>query len=339
MPHLIIIRQGSTASGPATVGVLDAQAFCPPYAVLIREDVDLGPGLRMRRAEPGLHAAKSGIGGDPDLFALKPAKTGRLVSADVIPRLSRMDFKSARGVYVVLDATEIHRDWFLVGLEFQLLRFLIREAGIRAVVPTSVLMEVVANHDREYARARRQLTKVAEGLWRAAGRGALPAPQLPDQSTYQEQLVERLENLGIEFLPWPETPHEEIVKRATERRPPFDEAGSGYRDTLVWMSCLAFAGAGRTVFLVSQDRDFAGRDLDLAGALIKEVTDLSGSVTLVRHLGAWLLTLVPWGDVGDLKEAAANARDEEVASSSPPGTSLRARTSHEQNSASRQARL
>ena len=79
MPHLIIISQGSTASGPATVGVLDAQAFCPPYAVLIREDVDLGPGLRMRRAEPGLHAAKSGIGGDPDLFALKPAKTGRLV--------------------------------------------------------------------------------------------------------------------------------------------------------------------------------------------------------------------------------------------------------------------
>jgi PIN domain len=155
---------------------------------------------------------------------------------------------------------------------------------------------------------------VAEGLWRVAGRGALPAPQLPDQSTYQEQLVERPENLGIEFLPWPETPHEEIVKRATERRPPFDEAGSGYRDTLVWMSCLALAGAGRTVFLVSQDRDFAGRDLDLAGALIKEVTDLSGSVTLVRHLGAWLLTLVPWGDVGDLKEAAANARDEEVAS-------------------------
>jgi hypothetical protein len=81
MPHLIIIRQGSTASGPATVGVLDAQAFCPPYAVLTREDVDLGPGLRMRRAEPGLHAAKSGIGGDPDLFALKPAKTGRLVLA------------------------------------------------------------------------------------------------------------------------------------------------------------------------------------------------------------------------------------------------------------------
>jgi hypothetical protein len=237
----------------------------------------------------------------------------RTPSADVIPRLSRMDFRSARGVYVVLDATEIHRDWFLVGLEFQLLRFLIRQAGIRAVVPTSVLMEVVANHDREYARARRQLTKVAEGLRRVAGRGALPAPQLWDESAYEDRLVERLENLGIELLPWPETPHEEIVKRATERRPPFDEAGSGYRDTLVWMSCLALARAGRTVFLVSQDKDFAGRDLDLAGALIEEVTDLPGSVTLVRHLGSWLLPLVPWGDVGDLKEAAATARDEEVA--------------------------
>src|SRR5665811_549986 len=229
-----------------------------------------------------------------------------------------MDFRSARGVYVVLDATELHRDWFLVGLESQLLRFLIREAGIRAFVPTSVLMEVVANHEREYARARKQFTKVAEGLRRVAGRDVLPAPQLPDGSAYQERLVERVENLGVELLPWPETPHEEIVERATARMPPFDQAGSGYRDTLVWMSCLALARAGKTVFLVSQDKDFAGRDLDLAEALVEEATDLPGSVTLVRHLGPWLLPLVPWVNVGDLKEAAANARDEEVASMFAP---------------------
>lgn len=225
-----------------------------------------------------------------------------------------MDFTSARGVYVVLDATELHRDWFLAGLEFRMLRFFIREAGMNVVLPPSVFAEVVTNHRREYSKARRELAKAAGYFRRVAGRGTLSVSDLPDASDYEEWLVERLESFGIDLLPWPQAPHEYIARRASERRPPFDEAGSGYRDTLVWLSCLELATAGRTVFLVSQDKDFIGRDQALAEALVEEVIDLEGSVTLVRQLGPWLLPLVPWRDVRDLKQAAANAQDEEVAS-------------------------
>ena len=224
-----------------------------------------------------------------------------------------MDFSSARGRYVVLDATEINRDWFLSGPEFELLRFLISEAGIRAVVPASVRSESIANHNREYQRARKQLQKAQASVRRVAGGGIDLGPEIPEDRDYEARLAARLEILDINILALPETAHAEIVERSTQRRPPFDQTGSGYRDTLVWMSCLELAAAGETVFLVSQDKDFAGSDLSLAEPLAEEVAGLPGSITLVRHLGSWLLHLVPWDDVTTLKEALVVARDEVVA--------------------------
>ena len=224
-----------------------------------------------------------------------------------------MDFHTIRGTYIVLDATEIHRDWFLSGPEFEFLRFLINEAGIRAVVPASVLVESIANQNREYQRARKQLQKAHAGLRRVAGRGIDSGPDVSEDSNYESLLPARLEILDIEILPLPETAHAEIVERCTQRRPPFDQTGSGYRDTLVWMSCLELASAGEAVFLVSQDKDFAGSDLSLAEPLAEEVARLPGSVTLVRNLGSWLLHLAPWEDVTSLKEALVVARDEVVA--------------------------
>jgi hypothetical protein len=231
-----------------------------------------------------------------------------------MPRLATVDFRTARGVVVVLDATEIHRDWFLAGLEFQLLRFLARQAGIRPIVPSSVVAEAVANHGREYARARKTYIKAVDSLRRVGGRDTAPTRNVAEEMSYAELLRERLESLWVEVVVVPTTPHDEIVARAVSRRPPFDESGSGYRDTLTWMTCVELASAGKEVYLVSQDKDFAGRDGALAPALAEEVAGAPGSVTLVRHLGKWLTPLVPWRDVTDPRETAALARDEEFAS-------------------------
>ena len=63
--HLSIIGQSSAAGGPVTAGVIDAQAHRSPHTCLLREDVDLGPGPRLCRGEPGPHPLRSGIGDDP----------------------------------------------------------------------------------------------------------------------------------------------------------------------------------------------------------------------------------------------------------------------------------
>ncbi|KQY21973.1 hypothetical protein ASD16_15045 [Cellulomonas sp. Root485] len=224
-----------------------------------------------------------------------------------------MDFNSARGVYIILDASQIQRDWHLAGLEFQLLRFLIREAGIHAVVPESVFVEVVANQEREWNSAVKQPDKLSAALGRLSGRRGLPAIELaPDD--YERRLSDRLEAMSIKRLAYPRVTHEEIVARAASRRPPFDPSGSGYRDTLVWISCLQLARDGERVFLVSQDNDFGNGKGALSTVLTEEVKGSSGAVTLVRNLGSWLMTLIPWSEVDDLKEAVANARDEVLAS-------------------------
>lgn len=224
-----------------------------------------------------------------------------------------MDFRSARGAVVVLDATEIARDWYLGGLEYRLLRFLAREAGLQPRVPASVVSEVIANHAREYTKARRAYLKAAAEMRRAGG-PAVRLADVPKSQDYGAFLRQRLEAAWIEVLDEPSALHQEVVARAVARRPPFDETGTGYRDTLTWLSCLDLAREGERVFLVSQDRDFAGRDLELAPELAGELVGLPGSVNLVRDLREWLTPLSPWRDVTDPREAAALARDEEVAS-------------------------
>ncbi|WP_158306142.1 PIN domain-containing protein [Janibacter sp. HTCC2649] len=220
---------------------------------------------------------------------------------------------------VVLDATEIHRDWFLAGLEFPLLRFLSSSHRVDPVVPASVVAEAVANHERHYTVARRAMTKAATEFRRVTGvASGFPVPESNDQLNYELVLRERFESLWIEVAATPQTPHEEIVARAVSRRPPFDQNGSGYRDTLTWMTCVELANQGRDVYLVSQDKDFAGRNLQLAPQLEAEVAALEGNVTLVRNLGKWLTEQVPWKDVSDLREASGLARDEQVAAMFAP---------------------
>lgn len=223
-----------------------------------------------------------------------------------------MDFLSSRGIYVILDATQIQRDWHLAGLEYELLRFLINEAGINAAVPESVFAEVVANHEREWTTAVRQLARLNTSLSRLRGSRVPPAEH--GSANYEARLAERIEAMGIERLPYPAVGHAQLVARATSRRPPFDASGSGYRDALTWASCMELAAEGERVFLVSQDNDFSDGKGGLSAVLQHEVASASGSISLVRNFGSWLMTLIPWRDVSDLKEAASVARDEVLAS-------------------------
>jgi hypothetical protein len=198
-------------------------------------------------------------------------------------------------------------------MEFEFLRFLTDRMEVRAAVPASVVSESVANHSREYSRARKQWLKARSGLNKVAGTGIDRGLEVPEFSDYSTQLSSRLEIVNIEVLPFPEVTHADLVARCTQRLPPFDESGSGYRDTLVWITCVELAAAGEDVFLVSQDRDFAGRDLELAESLADEIAALPGAVTLVRNLGSCLMQFMPWKDVTNLREAVAIARDEMVA--------------------------
>ena len=209
---------------------------------------------------------------------------------------------------LILDATELRKDWLCAGLKFQLLGHMIHQTLISVYVPASVFEEVVAHHGRAVEEARKKLDGVIKDR-RTLGLGSVKADDT--EFDYRTYLKERFDEvLAITVMDWPIVSHRELVARAVSRTAPFDQKGSGYRDSLVWASVVELAKSGRDVALASEDRIFAGQDDMLAPQLKAEIVDVSGDVELVRDLGKWLLAQLPWTS-GSLEEAVVRGCDEE----------------------------
>jgi hypothetical protein len=209
---------------------------------------------------------------------------------------------------LILDATELRKDWLCTGLKFQLLEHMIRQTLISVYIPASVLEEVVAHHGRAVEEANKKLETAVRDR-RLLGLG--PVKVEDTEFDYRAYLVERFDEvLSITVTDWPNISHRELVTRAVSRKPPFDQKGSGYRDSLVWADVIALAKAGHDVVLVSEDRIFADPNGMLAAQLRAEVASIPGRVELVRDLGKWLLAQLPW-TTASLKDAVAYGRDQQ----------------------------
>jgi hypothetical protein len=65
------------------------------------------------------------------------------------------------------------------------------------------------------------------------------------------------------ILPFPRITHEAVVKRALQRRQPFDPEGKdGYRDTLLWESLIELTANDEVVFASRDIRAFFGGKAD-----------------------------------------------------------------------------
>jgi len=208
---------------------------------------------------------------------------------------------------VVLDATELARDWLCRGLKYQLIEHMLHATWLNVSVPAPVFEETIANYGRAVEQANRDLNHLSRER-RRLGLGDLRSAS--GDFNFRDYLVERFdERLGIEVLPWPKVSHVDLVARAVARRPPFDQKGGGYRDSLVWASVLELAREGADVALVSSDKAFAGDRSHLAAELQAEADETSGSVELVQDFSSWLLAQLPW-ESEDLAGAVATSRDE-----------------------------
>ena len=93
---------------------------------------------------------------------------------------------------------------------------------------------------------------------------------------------------GGAILPIVDVAASQLALRSLERRPPFDDRDRGMRDTLLWLSVLELARAGRTVILAANDAGAFGEHR-LHQALEDEVIAICGDpnrVVLARSLQA-----------------------------------------------------
>src|SRR5262249_9572490 len=76
---------------------------------------------------------------------------------------------------------------------------------------------------------------------------------------YDAYMKEKLKATGAVIVPYPTSSHEVVSRRAIERRKPLDDKGSGYRDTLIWLSMLELLKSEPTnlIFVTANHRDFA----------------------------------------------------------------------------------
>jgi len=184
---------------------------------------------------------------------------------------------------LVMDANDIFGDWQLKGILFQLATSI---PGLEIAIPSSVLAEVIAAHQRASRESDESLLRLLVARDRL---GFRPLRLEDDSRDYRSQLAMALEDRSVVVLPWPEESHEEVAERAALRVPPFDSKGGGYRDTLLWFAARRLAARGHRVFLASKDRAFAGTGNALAPSLAQEVDGVGGSVELLRDVKAWIL--------------------------------------------------
>lgn len=169
---------------------------------------------------------------------------------------------------IIIDSNIYCADYHMTSSDFKVLFAGLSASDHRLFVPRVVLDEVVGNFRRELVTVRGRLAKVQSGYRRLTG-GDLSA-SISDSDVermteeFRAEMGARLAAFPTTLLSYPEVSHEALVKRAINRERPFSEAGSGYRDALIWDSVVQVARGGHIVAFITADRKaFAGSGNEL----------------------------------------------------------------------------
>ena len=179
-------------------------------------------------------------------------------------------------MHVVLDANIIIAEGFGQSVAFQFLLSSSSAVGHIICIPALVIEEVVANFKREIeqetSRTEKDLQKIARLLAKPL-QSPIAGLGIEDETNqFRDRLKSKLDESDCFILDYPDTTHEELVKRAVARKRPFDTKGSGYRDALVWESVLNLvASVNDPVVLLSSDKDF-GKEGKLYTDIVDDLT-------------------------------------------------------------------
>lgn len=164
-------------------------------------------------------------------------------------------------MFVVLDSSIICQDLRFTGNSSRVLISNHRAVPITLAIP-DVVIDEVTNHFREKllitCKSWEDLhTKLKLLVPEIAAFSDMPIIE-QETERYRQFLSQQILDLSGRVLPYPKIPHQTIVKRELQRRKPFKENGSGYRDLLIWESLrqLTWSGHERIAFITANIRDF-----------------------------------------------------------------------------------
>ena len=181
-------------------------------------------------------------------------------------------------MHIVLDASAIISENYGRSTQFRTLLLASTALDYRVCVPNVAMTETVAKFSRDFDRdfnlTRRELGKLAKLLDRRLDPAIADLALEVERETFESSLVASLNYVDATFLEYPTTAHQEVAHRAVSRKRPFNDKGSGYRDTLIWLSALDLARQTEgQIILLTEDGDFGndeGLHKDLIDDLVRE---------------------------------------------------------------------
>jgi hypothetical protein len=186
---------------------------------------------------------------------------------------------SSHPEFVVLDSNVIIGDYWLRSPSFVLLYDFLKRTGAKLVVPQIVVEEVI-NHHREDLQTVKSQMQTAH---RQSGRLLRNVPSVAGQivalnrnssrDPYSSFLPTELKRVGAQVIDYSDISHKDIVARDLKRTRPFQQSGTGYRDTLVWETVIRHCvkKGAVTVFITDNVKDFCDAKGELHEDLKKEI--------------------------------------------------------------------
>ena len=139
---------------------------------------------------------------------------------------------------IVIDTSVLHDDYELAKAPLRELLNIAKLCGARVLLPRVVFDKHVSHFERDYQKYRSQTEAALDKL------SQLPLVDVPDVHipevtvAYSDSLQVIAQERGIEFLDYPRVTHQNILRRFFQKRKPFGEKDTGYKDALIWETIL-----------------------------------------------------------------------------------------------------
>ena len=197
---------------------------------------------------------------------------------------------------LVIDANAVvHGSWGLTSPVWRVSLYQARSGLVQVIVPEVVVREIVGRYESELRSRTSKADRSIRALEELTGTESHPLVIDVENAVreYEDRLRSTLSLAGVFVPPLPQVDLSRLVDRAIGRKRPFDDAGSGFRDSLLWETVIgaALENPLSEVVLISNDaRAFkASESSDLHADLLDDLSSRGeiGKVTLFEHLAAY----------------------------------------------------
>ena len=191
--------------------------------------------------------------------------------------------------HIIIDTNVIHLDFKLNKARIVTLCNTSTILGHEIFIPEVVIDEIVKQYDE---KAEEYINSFNKALKKLSDLSTSPITQTPIDakgfiSNYRNELNNRIKQLGIGIIPYPNTGHKIMVARELGKKKHFKDSTKGYRDALIWDSVMEhtqkYSSNCGIIFLTANSKDFADKDKkDLHTDLIADCISNGIPTTSIR---------------------------------------------------------